>query len=33
MIKNIPEFGFQPIILGTNIRCNIPAMMVVAAAA
>ena len=31
IIKNIPEFGFLPITLGTNERCNIPAMAVVAA--
>jgi hypothetical protein len=33
IIKNIPEFGFRPITLGTKERCNIPAMAVVAAAA
>jgi hypothetical protein len=32
-MKNVPEFGFRPITLGTKIRCNIPAMAVVAAAA
>ena len=29
MIKNIPEFGFLPIIFGTKVRCNIPAVAVV----
>jgi hypothetical protein len=33
MMKNIPELRFRPIIFGTSIRCNIPAIAVVAAAA
>jgi hypothetical protein len=33
MRKKTPEFRFLPIISGTNERCNIPAIAVVAAAA